>query len=161
MNAVEISAQVAVQQVKRGGGFELSCSADTAFPLFSPEGERLWIKDWNPAPVFPGTIEFRPDTVFRQGTGDGDAIWTIVDADWKSHRAEYVRVAPKSHAARIVVKVDPAGPGRCYVNAAFTVTAFAEHGYALLESFSENAYGAKMKTWERQIGEYLDLARRQ
>lgn len=110
MNAVEVSTQVAVQQVKREGGFELSCSADLAFPLFSPEGERLWIKDWNPTPIFPDTIEFRRDTVFRQGVGDGDAIWTIVDADWKSHRAEYVRVAPASHAAHIVVKVDPAGP---------------------------------------------------
>lgn len=161
MNAVEAPTQVAVQQVKRAGGFELPCSADSAFPLFSPEGERLWIKEWNPAPVFPDTIEFRRDTVFRQGTGDGDAVWTIVDADWKSHRAEYVRVAPKSHTARIVVKVDPAGPERCYVNAAFTVTAFAEHGYSLLESFSENAYSTKMNTWQRQICEYLELARRQ
>lgn len=156
MNAVEVSTQVAVQQVKREGGFELPCSADTAFPLFSPEGERLWIKEWNPAPIFPDTIEFRRDTVFRQGTGDGDAIWTIVDADWKSHRAEYVRVAPASHAAHIVVKVDPAGPESCYVNVSFIVTAFAEHGHTLLDSFSEIAYRSKMKTWERQIREYLD-----
>lgn len=155
MNAVEVSTQVAVQQVKREGGFELSCSADLAFPLFSPEGERLWIKDWNPTPIFPDTIEFRRDTVFRQGVGDGDAIWTIVDADWKSHRAEYVRVAPASHAAHIVVKVDPAGPESCYVNAAFTVTAFADHGYTLLESFSEPAYRDKMRNWQKQIGEYL------
>lgn len=160
MNVVEISTQASVQQVKREGGFELACSADTAFPLFSPEGERLWIKEWNPTPIFPDTIEFRRDTVFRQGTGDGDAIWTIVDTDWKSHRAEYVRTAPASHAAHIVVKVDPAGPERCYVNAAFTVTAFAEHGYALLESFSENGYSAKMKAWQRQITEYLETTRR-
>ena len=161
MNAVEMSTEIAVQQVKRAGGFELPCSADTAFPLFSPEGERPWIKEWNPTPIFPDTIEFRGDTVFRQGIGDGDAIWTIVEVDWNSHRAEYVRVAPKSHAAHIVVKVDPAGPDRCYVNAAFTVTAFAEQGYSLLDSFSESAYSAKMKTWECQIREYLESARKQ
>jgi hypothetical protein len=28
------------QQVIRTGGFDLPCDADTAFPLFSPEGER-------------------------------------------------------------------------------------------------------------------------
>ncbi|MGC2446708.1 MAG: hypothetical protein WA477_03635 [Candidatus Sulfotelmatobacter sp.] len=159
MNAVEISTQAIVQQVVRNGGFELPCTADTAFPLFSPEGERLWIKEWNPIPIFPDTIEFRRDTVFRQGTGDGDAIWTIVDADWKSHRAEYVRVAAASHAARIVVKIDPAGPERCYVNAAFMVTAFADHGHSLLDSFSETAYSAKMLDWQRWIREYLDSDR--
>jgi hypothetical protein len=94
------TAQVA-EQVMRSGEFELPCSAEVAFPLFSPEGERAWIKDWNPHPIFPETIEFRADTVFRQGEGDASAVWTIVDVDWNSHRAEYVRVAPASHAAHL------------------------------------------------------------
>lgn len=34
------------RQVRRSGSFELPCSTDTAFPLFSPEGERAWVKDW-------------------------------------------------------------------------------------------------------------------
>jgi hypothetical protein len=143
------------EQVMRSGEFELPCSAEVAFPLFSPEGERVWIKDWDPRPVFPESIEFRADTVFRQGEGDGSALWIIVDVDWASHRAEYVRVAPASHAAHLVVKIDGVGPERCRAHVEYRITAFAEHGYSLLETFSETAYATRMQNWKRQIEEYL------
>jgi hypothetical protein len=148
------TAQVA-EQVMRSGEFELPCSAEVAFPLFSPEGERAWIKDWNPHPIFPETIEFRADTVFRQGEGDASAVWTIVDVDWNSHRAEYVRVAPASHAAHLWVKIDAVGSERCQVHVEYRITAFTEHGYSLLETFSESAYATRMQNWKRQIEEHL------
>lgn len=144
------------QQVRRSGGFDLPCSADTAFPLFSPEGERAWVKEWDPRPVFPASIEFRRDTVFRMGEGEAEAIWTIVDADWETHRAEYVRVAPASHAARIVVKIDIGDGASCRVRVSYTITAMGEHGHALLESFSEDGYAERMQDWRRQISSHLE-----
>jgi hypothetical protein len=143
------------RQITRTGSFDLPCSSDTAFPLFSPEGERLWIKEWNPRPVFPDHIEFHRDTVFREGDGDGEGIWMILDADWQSHRAEYVRLAPVSHSARIVVKIEDIGPNRCRVTVSYTVTAFGEHAAAVLEAFSEGAYAAKMQSWQQRIATYL------
>lgn len=142
-------------QVARSGGFDLPCSADTAFPLFSPEGERGWIKTWNPRPVFPETIAFARDTVFHEGHGDEEATWTVLDADWNSHRAEYVRVVPASHAARIVVKVEPVAPDTSRVTVSYTVTAFGDRVAALLGDFSEDAYATKMRNWKSQISSYL------
>ncbi len=145
------SAPEAAQQVRRVGSFELPCAADTAFPLFSPEGEQKWVKGWAPTPVFPERIEFAHDTVFREGKGEQEAVWTIVDADWQTHRAEYVRVAPRSHAARIVVKIEPLGPERSRVVVSYTVTAFGKDATSLVEAFSEEAYTAKMRDWQKQI----------
>jgi hypothetical protein len=142
------------QQVSRIGEFELDCRSYMAFPLFSPEGERAWIRTWNPRPVFPETIEFQRDTVFREGSGADEAVWTIVDVDRGAHRAEYVRVAG-SHAAHIAVRVDSSGENRCRVVVDYTVTAFGENAEGLLEGFSEAAYAAKMRNWQRQIEEYL------
>lgn len=138
------------QQVSRSGEFDLGCDAVKAFPLFSPEGERHWIQEWDPQPVFPDTIAFARDTVFREG----EALWTIVDVDWQAFRAEYVRVAP-SHAVHIVVKIESLGSGGCRVAVSYNMTAFGESAAALLEEFSENAYAAKMENWERQIREHL------
>ena len=149
-------AQGTAQQVSRTGAFDLPCSADTAFPLFSPEGEREWVKGWNPEPVFPHEIEFSRDTVFRQGSGDEEAVWTIVDADWQTHRAEYVRLAPASHSGHIVVKVDPLDAAHSRVTVSYTVTAFGEHAPNLLASFSEKAYAAKMRDWQEEISSYLE-----
>lgn len=149
------AATCVTQQVRREGSFDLACSAETAFPLFSPEGERKWIKTWNPRPVFPEEIEFRRDTVFREGDGDEQAIWTIVDADWHSHRAEYVRVAPSSHAAHIIVTVQPLGAESSRVNVSYTITAFGKHATTPLEAFSELGYGARMRDWQQQISAFL------
>lgn len=143
------------QQISRSGEFSLACSAEEAFPMFSPEGERTWVPGWNPQPVFPGTIDFSRDTVFRQGDGDEETIWTIVDVDVESHRAEYVRVAPASHAAHIIVKVHPLDSENCRVTVAYTVTAFGKES-TLLEAFSENAYAEKMRNWRRQITACLE-----
>ena len=150
------TSQVVAQQVSRTGTFDLACGADTAFPLFSPEGEREWIKEWNPRPVFPDTIAFRCDTVFREGDGSEEAVWTILDADWQTHRAEYVRLAPVSHTAHIVVKIDLLAPDRTRVTVSYTVTAFGDHAARLLEAFSESAYVEKMRRWQSLIGEYLE-----
>jgi len=150
------SQPASAQQVSRTGSFDLACSAGTAFPLFSPEGERNWVKDWAPRPVFPDSIVFSRDTVFREGRAGEEAVWTILDADRQTHRAEYVRVAPASHTAHIIVKVEPIGHARSHVVVSYTVTAFGEDGATLLEAFSEKAYEEKMRNWQRQITEYLE-----
>lgn len=143
------------RQVSRSGSFELPCSAETAFPLFSPEGERDWVTGWDPRPVFPAKISFEPETVFREGAGDNEAVWTIVDADWKNYRAEYVRVAPAAHTAHIVVKVEPFKARRSKVTVKYTVTGFGANAETVLEAFSEEAYAAKMRDWQRWIVAYF------
>jgi hypothetical protein len=147
-------SQPSALQVTRIGCFTLPCSPDQAFPLFSPEGEHLWIKTWNPQPVYPSTIEFRRDTVFREAEAYGEALWTILDADFITHRAEYVRHAPGSHAAHIVVKLDPAPEG-CQVTIRYILTAFGSRGNEMLASFSEAAYAEKMHNWQHWIADYL------
>lgn len=154
--ASTFSAQETAQQVSRTGAFDLPCNADSAFPLFSPEGEREWVKGWAPTPVFPDRIEFRRDTVFREGPPDDEAVWTIVDADRKTHRAEYVRVASHSHVGRVVVKIEPLGAERSRVAVTYTITAFGQHPARLIEAFSEKAYAAKMRHWQEQISAYLE-----
>lgn len=146
------------QQITRTGSFALPCSADSAFPLFSPEGERLWINKWNPQPIYPqnaaATIEFRRDSVFREGEANDESLWTILDADVTNHRAEYVRHAANSHAAHITVKIDPASEGS-RVTVTYVLTVFGPNAANLATSFSEPAYAEKMRSWQRQLTEYL------
>ncbi len=143
-------------QISRTGSFDLPCSAGTALPLFSPEGEKHWVPGWDPHPVFPTTAAFARDTVFREGKSDEQALWTIVDADLHAHRAEYVRVAPASHTAHIIVKVESAGREKSRVTVNYTVTAFGKNSEKLLGGFSEEAYAEKMKNWQRWITAFLN-----
>jgi hypothetical protein len=144
-----------VRQVHRTGAFDLDCDADTAFPLFSPEGEREWVSVWDPEPVFPDQITFARDTVFREGKGADQALWTIVDVDWQIHRAEYVRLAPASHSGHIIVEVESTGPSRCRVVVSYVITVLGEGHARLLDAFSEAAYAAKMQEWSCRISNLL------
>ena len=149
------SEQGTAQQVNCTGSFDLPCRADHAFPLFSPEGERHWVKGWDPRPVFPETIVFGRDTVFTEAHSGEEAIWTIVDVDWQTHRAEYVRFAPASHTARILVKIDSVAE-RATLPSRTPSPHSATNASTLLESFSESAHAARMKDWQHQIAAYLE-----
>ncbi len=142
------SALERARQVQCVGSFDLECDAETAFPFFSPEGEREWVSGWDPKPLFPEQIVFDRDTVFREGAPE--AIWTIVDVDWRAHRVEYVRFVPASHSAHIIVKVEATDWCRCQVTVSYTVTAFGENAATLLDAFSKPAYAAKMQDWKRR-----------
>lgn len=135
-------------QIHSTGSFDLDCDTDTAFPFFSPEGEREWVSGWVPKPIYPEQIAFARDTVFHEGAPG--AIWTIIDVDWREHRAEYVRVAPASHSAHIIVKLEPSEAARTRVVVSYTVTAFGDD-QSLLQGFSEHAYTLKMCDWQRWI----------
>lgn len=137
-------------QIRRSGGFELECSADIAFPLFSPEGEREWVGGWNPKAVFPETIAFERDTVFRTGEGSDAAVWTILDVSWQAHRAEYVRTSA-SQTARIAVQVESVGPEKSRVSVSYILTAFGEANDSVLDSFSEAAFATRMRDWHERI----------
>ena len=154
------SLQGNAQQVIRTGGFDLPCDAHTAFPLFSPEGEREWAPGWNPIAVYPETIAFTANTVFRLGQGSEESVWTILEADSQTHHAEYVRIAPASHAARISVKIEPVSPNRSHVIVSYAVTAFGEQTSAVLEPFSEGAYAQRMRDWQKQISTCLEIRER-
>jgi hypothetical protein len=117
----------------------------------APAGEREWVSDWDPKPVFPDQIEFARDTVFREGQGIHEALWTIVDVDWQIHRAEYVRLAPASHSAHIIVEIESAQSGRCQVVVSYVVTTFGHNPPGLLHAFSETAYAARMHEWKQRI----------
>ncbi len=150
----EVSQQSA-HRVARAGAFELPCDAEKAFPLFSPEGEREWVKGWDPKPIFPSTIEFRRDTVFQTQDAGGEAIWIILAVEWKSHTAEYVRIAPHSHSAHIVVKIEPLSTKQSKVDVRYIVTAFGGTPADILAEFSEEAYAKKMLNWQQRIVNHL------
>jgi hypothetical protein len=53
------------EQVVREGSFELDTSADRALLLFTPEGERAWVKGWEPKPMYPAQADVAFETNAR------------------------------------------------------------------------------------------------
>ena len=126
MNSVTDASAVRVNQK---GSFELAMDADRAFPLFSAEGERLWVPDWDPTPVFPvdGVVRWQTDavwTILREGE---ILTWWTVEVDKANRRASYVHFST-GRAVRVNVKVESTGSHTCRVSVEYLITATSPEG---------------------------------
>jgi hypothetical protein len=140
-------------QVIREGSFELDISADDAIGSFTPEGERARVKDWNPKPVYPpqATVAFETNTVFRVDEDDEHSLWTILDADFAKHVAEYVYVVDGQRVSRLRVKIEPLSAERCRAQVHYVHTATSEKGLQFVASVTEEAFAQKMRDWQRLV----------
>ena len=132
------------------GSFELALSAESAFPLFSPEGERIWVPGWNPTPVFPvdDGVRWQTDAVFTLEREGELLTWWIVDVDLSALRASYVYFAP-GRVVRVNVQVESTGARKCRVNVTYLITATTTEGKRHVTGTC--TMDSKMSEWKRLI----------
>ena len=143
----------ATEQVVREGSFELDTSADKALLFFTPEGERAWVKGWDPKPVYPpqAGVAFKTNAVFRVDQDEERSLWTIVDADLQEHIAEYIYVVEGERLSRVRVEIQPLGEKHCRVRVRYVHTATSEKGLLFVASVTEETYAQKMRDWQRMV----------
>ena len=102
----------------------LAASADRAFPMFGPLGERAWAgPDWNPEILWADGPGDREGMVFRQ-RGE---VWVNVRFDAREHVAEYVRFG-ELVVTRIRVELTDRGDDTCAANVRYDWIALSEEG---------------------------------
>jgi hypothetical protein len=126
--------------MKCTGSISVPIPPDDAIALFTPEGERAWVPNWEP--------QHHSDSVFTTA----HAIWVVLDSEPRAVR--YARVTPGVHAGTVEV--------RCHADGAATR---AEVTYDLapltpgaLDQFAEG-YDAMLAEWERRIGDACTASR--
>lgn len=143
----------ATQQVVREGSFELDTGADRALQFFTPEGERVWVKGWNPQPIYPpqAIVVFKANSVFRVDQDGERSLWTIVEADLQEHIAEYLYVVEGQRLSRVRVQIQPLGEEHCRVLVHYVHTATSEKALHFVASVTEQSYAQKMQDWQRMV----------
>jgi hypothetical protein len=141
------------EQVVREGSFELDTSADKALLFFTPEGERAWVKGWDPKPVYPpqAAVVFQTNSVFRIDQDEERSLWTIVEADLHQHIAEYIYVVEGQRLSRVRVQIEPLGELHCRVRVHYVHTATSEKGLQFVASVTESFYAQNMRDWQRMV----------
>ncbi len=135
----------------------VAADADLAavFPLFSPEGEKLWVPGWAPESIDPPRSAWAEGQIFRTREASGEAVWIVTRLDPDRHRAAYHRVEPGHYVARIEVACTAAGPGRTEAEIAYSFIGLSEAGNAAISSMTQADYDAKMARWSRWIADHL------
>jgi hypothetical protein len=141
------------EQVIREGSFELNINADKALQFFTPEGERAWVKGWDPKPVYPpqANVVFKANSVFRVDEAEEHSLWTIVDADSQKRIAEYIYVVEGERLSRVRVQIEPLNEQHCRVFVHYVHTAISEKGLQFIANVTEESYAQKMRDWRRMV----------
>jgi hypothetical protein len=149
----KLSQEKTTEQVVREGSFELDTSADKALLFFTPEGERAWVKGWDPKSMYPpqADVAFKTNAVFRVDQDEERSLWTIVEADLQKHIAEYIYVVEGERLSRVRVQIQSLDEKHCRVQVRYVHTATSEKGLLFVASVTEEAYAQKMQSWQRMV----------
>ena len=144
--------------VERSHAFVLPLPLVKAFPLFEPEGERLWAEGWNPTYLNPVDGRAVRGMVFTTDHGNEDTVWMMVRHE-PPDLFEYVRVTPGSRIGRVLVQCNALDPARTRVNVSYAITALTEKGNEMIRSLDQRAFEDFINSWEKAIAKALSEGR--
>ena len=133
----------------RTNSFEISVPVGDLFPLFSPEGEKLWVPGWDYQNVM-GTTELSEDYVFLTTTHDHNAkraIWIVKSFDPDLYSVQFYRVEPEEKVGVVSVVCTELESAKTRVQVTYKYTALSAAGEKFIAEFSAERYAAFIDEW--------------
>jgi hypothetical protein len=134
---------------------EIPLPVEDCFSLFTPEGERLWIAEWQPHYFHPANGETLAGMVFMTGHGNETSYWTLVDHDRERHYIRYARVTPGSRSVLVAVTCAVNSEKSTLVDVCYMSTGLTEAGNAEIDAYAGEAYIAMIEDWRVKILKYI------
>ena len=143
--------------VRQSADFQIDQPADILFPLFSPEGEKLWIPGWDYENVI-GTDDLRENYVFITKNHDHAAcktIWIVKKYKPGEYLVEFYKVEPGEKVGVIAVKCSPLSEARSNVSVTYEYIAISEKGNNFISSFTSQVYEDFIGEWQQLLEAYF------
>ena len=137
-------------RVTRIGVFRLPIDVHTAFPFFSPEGERAWAPGWAPT-YFTERRAPHSGLAFATDASGEPTLWLVIRYDAATCHARYARIVPGSRMGTVDVRCAPTADGRTEVTVSYDLTALSEAGSRVLDALTPAAYEAMLREWQSAI----------
>jgi hypothetical protein len=136
----------------------MAVPAADLFPLFSPEGEKLWVPGWDYEKVTEGA-ELREGYIFLTRAHDHaatEAIWIVKRCDPLTHFVQFYKIEPGDKVGVVTVKCSELAPSRSRVEVTYDYTALSASGETFVSAFDEAAYEAFIAEWQRLLTAYFE-----
>lgn len=146
-----------MRTVSHIASFELSVPIDRLFPLFSPEGERLWLPGWDYENVM-GTTELAEDYVFLTKSHDhatADAVWIAKRYEPENHFVQFYKIEPGEKIGVISVRCEALETDRTSVEVNYEYRALSDSAKKFVAEFDEAAYTEFIAEWETLLTRYF------
>ena len=141
--------------------FAIAVSVSRLFPLFSPEGEKLWVPGWDYDNVM-GTIELYEDYVFmtfNHDHGSTEAVWIVKRFDPESYFVQFYKVEPADKIGVITVQCKELEPEKTGVQVTYKYIPLSVSGEMFVSTFTEVSYRKFIDDWQTLLESYFDSIR--
>jgi len=145
------------KSVSHTAEFEINLTVQVVFPLFTPEGEKLWAPGWDYENIM-GTRKLDEDYIFLTRTHDhaaNEAIWIVKSYEPETHRVQYYKIEPGEKVGTIEVACDPLSSGSTNVQVTYRYLGLSETGNQFVERFTKKDYEAFIGEWKKLIESYF------
>lgn len=137
----------AARRCIKHGSFTLACSPEVAMPLFTPEGERVWVPEWSP--YYLSGAKDEVGAVWTTNAHGVHVTWVTVTRE--PDHVRYSRVSANGTVGIVDVRCT-ADPHGTRVHVAYDLTATSRGGLAAVNRFAEE--------YDDMLGEWRELAMR-
>ena len=146
-----------MKSIEHTKAFDMACPVAELFPLFSPEGETLWVPGWNYENPMETTV-LCEDYVFltrTQDHGSTKAIWMVKRYDPAAYRVEFYRIEPDQKVGTVKVRCTALDDERTRVEVTYKYQALSRAGEGFISEFSVAAYDKFINEWQTLLTNYF------
>jgi len=146
-----------MKTIRHTGYFILPVSAEELFPLFSPEGEKAWVPDWDYENLM-GTTELSEDYLFLTRSHDhatAEAIWIVKAYDPAAYRVQFYKVEPGDKVGVVTVECVDLGVEGTRVHVTYQYIALSKTGEQFITGFNASHYAAFLAEWRTLLSAYF------
>ncbi|RMF66804.1 MAG: hypothetical protein D6743_05875 [Calditrichaeota bacterium] len=147
-----------MNSVKHTASFQINQPVEILFPLFSAEGEKLWVPGWDYENVM-GSSDLHEDYIFLTKNHDHastEAIWLVKRYEPESHFVQFYKVEPEDKVGIITVQCTEISDALTRVEVSYEYVALSKKGVAFIERFTEEAYKEFIADWKRLLVNYFE-----
>ena len=147
-----------MNSVKHSVDFQLDQPAGILFPLFSAEGEKLWVPGWDYENVM-GTTDLHEDYIFLTENHDhaaSNAIWLVKRHKPSEYLVEFYKVEPEVKVAVITVKCSELSDTRSNVSVTYEYISLSEKGNEFISGFTSQVYKVFIGEWQQLLEAYFE-----
>jgi hypothetical protein len=143
--------------------FLMNQTAGVLFPLFSPEGEKLWIPGWDYENVM-GKTGLHENYVFLTKSHDhgvSEAIWIVSKYLPEEYTVQYYKIEPGEKIGVVTVRCDQADHTSTRVEVTYKYIGLSESGNQFIEQFTKKDYDDFIGEWKVLLESYFGITRTQ
>lgn len=129
---------------------------ETVFPLLCPVREADWVPDWKYRMIYSQSGVAEDGCVFlTPNDAAPETVWMVTQYDPAALRIAFAWVEPGPVATQLRISLAPAPGGKTHTHIRYVYTGLSPAGNAVVERYTPEWFGQKMRGWETAINHYL------